>query len=228
MSEAEGQANREPVTIDVVSDTICPWCYIGKKRLEQALALRPGLAVDVRWRPFLLDPTIPKGGVDRREYLENKFGGPERAREVYGQIEAAAASEGLDVHFDRIGRTPNTIDSHRVIRWATTSGRQSELVEALFRRYFCEGANIEDPDVLVSAAEEVGIDGALVRDLLAGDADRDLVEKEIALAQQLGVTGVPCFIIANRFGVMGAQSPEILAEALDRAVAEAAEPSPAQ
>lgn len=219
-SDAHGT---QPVTIDVVSDTICPWCYIGKRRLEQALALRPDVEVDMRWRPFLLDPTIPKGGMDRRQYLERKFGGPEGAREVYGRIEEAAKAEGLDVRFDRIARTPNTIDSHRVIRWASSSGRQNELVDILFRRYFVEGADIEDRDTLVAAAEEAGLDGALVRELLQGDADRDLVEKEIALAQQLGITGVPCFIFQNRFGVMGAQSPETLAEAIDRAQTEPAE-----
>lgn len=213
-------AETGPITIDVVSDTICPWCYIGKKRLDQALALRPDVEVDIRWRPFLLDPTIPPGGVDRQQYLENKFGGPERARQVYSQIEAAAASEGIEVHFDRIARTPNTIDSHRVIRWATSSGKQSDFVERLFRRYFAEGANIEDAGELVDAADTVGLDGRLVAELLASDADRGHVEKEIELAQKLGITGVPCFIFANSFGVMGAQSPETLAEALDRAVVE--------
>ncbi|ESR26583.1 DsbA family oxidoreductase [Lutibaculum baratangense] len=209
------------LTIDVVSDTICPWCYIGKRRLEQALAMRPDVEAEVRWRPFQLDPTIPRGGVDRQQYLENKFGGPERAREIYGRIEAAADAEGLEVDFGRIARTPNTIDSHRLIRWAASTGRQSDVVEDLFRHYFSEGGDIEDPQVLTAIAETNGIDGDLIAELLAGDADRDLVEKEIALAQQLGVTGVPCFILADRFGVVGAQSPETLAEAIDRARVEA-------
>ena len=222
-TQATGGTAPEPITIDVVSDTICPWCYIGKRRLEQALALRPDVAVAVRWRPFLLDPTIPKGGVDRQEYLEKKFGGPERARQIYAQIEDAAKSEGLDVHFSRIVRTPNTIDSHRLLHWAAGTGKQSDVAESLFRRYFTEGRNIESPDELQSAAEENGISGEDLAAFLGGDEDRETVEQGIAHAQAIGVTGVPCFIFDGRFGVMGAQSPEALAQAIDRAVTERAQ-----
>lgn len=209
-----------PIPLDIVSDTICPWCYIGKRRLEKALAMRPKIAVDIRWRPFQLDPTIPKEGIGRQAYLERKFGGPEGARTVYARIDAAGAEEGIQFAFGRITRTPNTIDSHRLIRWAASAGCQDELVERLFAAYFSEGADIGERDVLTHTAGEAGMDADLVGELLSGGADLELVEKEIALAHEIGVTGVPCFVFAHRFGVMGAQSPEILAESLDRAQAE--------
>ncbi len=213
-----------PVQLDVISDTICPWCFIGKRRLEKALKARPDVAVDIRWRPYQLDPTIPPGGVDRREYLENKFGGPEKAQEIYDRIRAAGAEEDIPFAFEKIVRTPNTISSHRLIRWAATAGRQGRVVERLFSLYFIEGGDIEDRETLVGVAREEGMDADLVAELLAGDADVDLVEREIRTAQKIGVTGVPCFIYANSFGVMGAQSPEILAEAIDRALAVPSEP----
>jgi predicted DsbA family dithiol-disulfide isomerase len=212
-----------PVQLDVVSDTICPWCYIGKRRLEKALAERPDVEVDIRWRPYQLDPTIPAGGVDRREYLENKFGGPEKAQEIYDRIRAAGAEEDLPFAFEKIKRTPNTINSHRLVRWAATAGCQDQVVERLFQLYFLEGGDVEDSETLLSVAREAGMDTDLVSELLAGDADVELVQREIRTAQKIGVTGVPCFIFANSFGVMGAQSPDILAEAIDRALAQPAE-----
>ncbi len=217
-----------PVQLDVISDTICPWCFIGKRRLEKALALRTDVDVDVRWRPYQLDPTIPPGGKDRREYLEAKFGGPEGARKIYDNIRAAGADEDIAFAFDKIERTPNTINSHRLIRWAATADRQDAVVERLFRLYFLEGGDIESPESLVAVARETGMDADLVAELLAGDADVDLVEREIRTAQKIGVTGVPCFILANSFGVMGAQSADVLADAIDRALAQPAEAEGAQ
>jgi predicted DsbA family dithiol-disulfide isomerase len=217
-----------PVQLDVISDTICPWCYIGKKRLEKALALRPDVAVDIRWRPYQLDPTIPPGGKDRREYLEAKFGGPEGARKIYDNIRNAGAEEDIAFEFDKIERTPNTINSHRLIRWAATANCQDAVVERLFQRYFLEGGDIESADALVAVARETGMDADLVAELLGGDADVELVEREIRTAQKIGVTGVPCFILANSFGVMGAQSADVLAEAIDRALAQPAEAEGAQ
>lgn len=217
-----------PVQLDVISDTICPWCFIGKRRLEKALALRTDVDVDVRWRPYQLDPTIPPGGKDRREYLEAKFGGPEGARKIYDNIRAAGADEDIAFAFDKIERTPNTINSHRLIRWAATADRQDAVVERLFRQYFLEGGDIESPESLVAVARETGMDADLVAELLAGDADVDLVEREIRTAQKIGVTGVPCFILANSFGVMGAQSADVLADAIDRALAQPAEAEGAQ
>lgn len=214
----------QPIQLDVISDTICPWCYIGKRRLAKAIALRPDIDVDIRWRPYQLDPTIPPGGVDRQEYLERKFGGPDRAQQIYANIRAAGAEEDIPFAFEKIRRTPNTINSHRLIRWAATANRQEAIVERLFQRYFLEGGDIESPDALVAIAREEGMDADLVAELMAGDADVELVEREIRTAQKIGVTGVPCFILSNSFGVMGAQSPEILAEAFDRALAQADQP----
>jgi len=214
----------DPVQLDVISDTICPWCYIGKRRLEKALALRPDVEVDVRWRPYQLDATIPSGGVDRKEYLEKKFGGPERAAEIYQRIRDAGAEEDIPFAFEAIRRTPNTINSHRLIRWAATADCQDAVVERLFRLYFLEGGDIESPDALIGVARETGMDADLVSELIAGDADVDLVEREIRTAQKIGVTGVPCFIFANSFGVMGAQTGDVLADAIDKALAEAAQP----
>ncbi len=208
------------ITLDVVSDTICPWCFIGKRRLEKALALRPEAKVEVRWRPYQLDPTIPPGGLDRKQYLEAKFGGPERAQEIYDRVRAAGAEEGLDFAFEKIARTPNTINSHRLIRWAGTAGCQEAVVERLFRSYFLEGGDIESLSPLVAIARDCGMDGDLVAELLAGDSDIELVEREIVTARKIGVTGVPCFIFADRFGVMGAQPAEVLADSIDRAVSE--------
>jgi len=213
----------QPIQLDVISDTICPWCYIGKRRLEQAIAMRPDIAVDIRWRPYQLDPTIPDGGVDRRAYLENKFGGPDQAKEIYTRIKEAGDAEGLDFAFDKIKRTPNTIHSHRLIRWASNNGAQDAVVERLFQIYFLEGGDIEDRDTLTEVARQNGMDADLVHELLGGDADVELVQREIRTAQKIGVTGVPCFVFANTFGVMGAQSPEIIAESLDKAAAEHSE-----
>ncbi|MEJ8573256.1 DsbA family oxidoreductase [Microbaculum marinum] len=217
----------QPIQLDVISDTICPWCYIGKRRLEKAMALRPDIRVDVRWRPYQLDATIPSGGVDRKEYLERKFGGPERAQQIYANIRAAGAEEDIPFAFEKIARTPNTINSHRLIRWAATADRQDAVVERLFQRYFLEGGDVESPEALVEIAREQGMDADLIAELIAGDADVELVEREIRTAQKIGVTGVPCFIFLNSFGVMGAQSPEFLAEAFDRALAEARQPEDA-
>ena len=207
------------VTVDIVSDVMCPWCYIGKRRLEQALETLDGVDVAVQWRPYQLDPTLPPEGRDRKEYLENKFGGPEKAKEIYTRIEEAGRGEDLDFKFSAIKVSPNTIDSHRVIRWAINEGEevQGRLVERLFQLYFMEGGNIGDHDVLADAATEAGMDGGVVRSLLATDKDRDAVEKEIATAQQMGVTGVPCFIIDSKYAVVGAQEPSHIAEAIKQA-----------
>lgn len=210
------------ITLDIISDTICPWCYIGKRRLERALAMRPDAKLDIRWRPYQLDPTIPPGGVARAEYLAAKFGGAQRVEEIHDRLRAAAAQDGIDFAFDRITRTPNTINSHRLIRWAGTAGCQEAVVERLFRSYFVEGGDIETPTSLAGIARDCGMDGDLVAELLAGDADIELVEREVVTARKIGVTGVPCFIFADRFGVMGAHPPEVLVESIDRALREQA------
>ena len=203
-----------PISVDIISDVMCPWCYVGKRRFEKALKLQPHTKVDVKWRPYQLDPTIPKDGVDRQEYLNKKFGGEERAREIYQAIVDAGELEDIPFAFDRIKRSPNTLDAHRLIRWAFTPGLQDEMVEHLFRLYFIEGANIGDHDVLLDAARHVGMDMEILNGLMNSDADTELVEKEIALAREMGVQGVPCFIVANKYAVMGAEQPEVIAHAL--------------
>ncbi len=205
------------VNIDVVSDVMCPWCYIGKKKLDEALSSLPDdVDVDIRWRPYQLDPTLPKLGKDRQAYLSEKFGGEDRAREIYSRIVDAGREENIPFEFDRIAVSPNTLDAHRVIRWAASEapGVQDRLVEILFRMFFTEGKNIGDNAVLLEAAEEAGMDRAITEGLLTGDADRTEVEQEIEVARKMGVTGVPCFILENKYAVMGAQPADVLANAI--------------
>ena len=210
----------KPITLDVVSDVMCPWCYIGKRRLEKALELAGNIDVEVRWRPFQLDGTIPENGMSRTEYLSNKFGGEERAKQVYSQIEEAGEAEELPFAFDLIEKSPNTLNAHRLIRWSQTTDHQNALVEILFRMFFIDGADIGDKEILANAAEEAGMDRDVVERLFDGDNDVKEVKAEIAHAQQIGVTGVPCFIIDEKYAVMGAQQPETLAQALEQALAE--------
>ena len=210
------------VHVDVVSDVMCPWCYIGKRRLEDAIKKLENIEVDIHWRPFQLDPTLPPEGRDRREYLETKFGGPERADQIYQQIEQAGREEGLKFNFADIAVSPNTIDAHRVIRWSINEGKDvhDRLVESLFKLFFMEGGHIGKHNVLVKAAADAGMDGSIVEALLATDQDKQEVTQEIAVAQQMGVSGVPCFIIDNKYAVMGAQSALNIAEAITQAAKE--------
>jgi predicted DsbA family dithiol-disulfide isomerase len=204
-----------PLTIDIVSDVVCPWCYIGKRNLEAALASLPANGVAVQWRPYQLDPTIPAEGIARRVYLERKFGA--RVDEIYTRVAAAGREAGINFAFDRVERSPNTLDAHRLIRWAQSAGKQDEIVERLFRDFFLEGRDIGDLAVLIEAASDAGMEHAVVERLLAGDADKDAVREEIATAQRLGVTGVPFFIFAGRFGLPGAQPAEVLSDAIRKA-----------
>ena len=207
-------SDKTPLQIDVVSDVMCPWCYIGKRRLETAIA-GSDLAFDIRWRPFQLDPTLPPGGKDRKIYLAEKFGSIERARELYENIREAGEAENIPFAFDRIEVSPNTIDAHRLIRWAggVDAAMQDRVVEALFEAYFIDGRHIGDHDTLVRIAKNAGMDANLVAELLPGEADRELVTSEIAQAQAMGVTGVPTFIVANKYALVGAQPAEQLAQA---------------
>lgn len=211
------------IQIDVVSDVMCPWCYIGKRRLEQALEQVSDVEVNINWRPFQLDPTLPPEGRDRREYLEKKFGGPEKAKEIYTRIEHAGRDEGLDFNFPAIALSPNTIDAHRVIRWSSNEGQdvQDKLVEGLFKAFFMDGQNVGDSKVLTKIAGDAGMDASVVAALLSTDQDKEAVANEIEVAQKMGVSGVPCFIIDNKYAVMGAQSPEQIAGAIREASAKA-------
>ena len=204
-----------PIPLDVISDVMCPWCYIGKRRLEKALATtRDYIATDVRWRPYQLDATIPEGGMDRAEYLDRKFGGPEGVKQVYDPVKAAGENEGIPFNFKAISRSPNTLNAHRIIRWAQTTGHQDEVVERLFQLYFLEGADLTDHKVLIEAAATAGMEEELVERLLNSDADMAETREEIELAQKMGVTGVPTFIVGNKYAVVGAQAADILASAI--------------
>jgi predicted DsbA family dithiol-disulfide isomerase len=225
------------LSIDVVSDVVCPWCYIGKRRLEHALATlrerEPGLAVEVRWHPFELNPDLPADGVDRARYLADKFGGPQRAAQVYARVRAAGASAGLALDFDGIRRQPNTLAAHRLIAWAQARhpAQADALVEALFRAYFIEGRFVGDAEALARIAGEAGIPAVDAREFLASDALTEEVRSAERRAQSLGISGVPFFVFDGRVALSGAHEPatmlEAIAEARAGAVAGAPDPEPA-
>jgi predicted DsbA family dithiol-disulfide isomerase len=203
--------------LDIYSDTICPWCFIGKRRLERALAERPQPGLQIHWRAFQLNPGMPPEGMDRRYYLEAKFGGVERAGRIYEMVRAAGASEGIRFAFDRIARTPSTLNSHRLIRHASAQGRQEEMLEATFCAYFLEGRDIGSTEVLVELAEDAGLDGDAARRYLECEDDLETVLSEDRTARRLGITGVPCFVFNGRFALSGAQEPEALFQLFDLA-----------
>jgi predicted DsbA family dithiol-disulfide isomerase len=210
---------QQPVTIDVVSDVVCPWCFIGKRRLEKALALQPDIPVEVRFHPYFLNPWVPPEGMPREDYLTKKFGSPERYHGIAGRVAAAAAEEGLTYDVGKMQRQPNTLDSHRLIRWAGEAGKAAQMKQRLMDLYFTEGGDLSDRDVLVKAAADCGLDAEATRARLASDEDIAAVEAQARAAQEAGINGVPCFIFGGAFAVSGAQSPEYLAEAIGRAAA---------
>ncbi|HEX4104963.1 MAG TPA: DsbA family oxidoreductase [Rhizomicrobium sp.] len=210
--------------IDFISDTVCPWCFIGKRRLARAIAMRPNIAFNVRYRPYRLDPTVPKGGMDREAYMIAKFGKNAGVSEAQRVIAAEGAKEGIEFDFAAIRRTPNTLDSHRLIRWAELTGVQDDVVERLFAAYFENGEDIGDIRVLSDIADLCGMDGAQIADRLEGDQDVNLVEREDTLAHEMGVTGVPAMIFANKVAVSGAREPEVLATVMDKALEMASQP----
>ncbi len=212
----DDDAEPPSVHIEVVSDVVCPWCYIGKRRLEGAIALTPDVAVDVNWRPYFLNDWIPREGIERQTYLETKFGSPERYAVIAERIAAAAAMEGLAYNPDKISRQPNTLDCHRLILWSRSATDPARVKQRLMELYFAEGADLSDPKVLIGAAVDCGMDGDLVRRLLASDADVDRVENDANAAKEAGIDGVPCFVFGGSVIVTGAQSPEYLASAIER------------
>lgn len=206
-----------PLTVDVVSDVMCPWCFIGKRRLETALRSVPQLNVDVRWHPFQLDATLPKSGKDRQQYLDDKFGGKENADAVYSRIKETGAEEGINFAFDKIKLSPNTLDSHRLILWSRSDNVQSDVVERLFKAYFLDGEDLTKAATLVRISEEAGMQSDLVEQLLETETDLDKTEAQITRASESGISGVPCFIIDGRFVLAGAEKPETIAAALQHA-----------
>jgi len=213
-----GAAPTPPLPIDVVSDVVCPWCFIGKRRLEKAIAMRPDIPVAVRWRPFFLNPWVPREGISREEYLTTKFGSPERYKAIAQRVAMAAQAEGLTYAIDKITRQPNTLDCHRLILWAGKSGDPARMKQRLMDLYFTEGGDLSDRDVLVKAAIDCGLTGT--RELLAGDTDIARVEQEANSAKEAGIEGVPCFVFGGLLAVSGAQAPDYLADIIERAATE--------
>ncbi|MGO4565680.1 DsbA family oxidoreductase [Rhizobium sp. 2YAF20] len=207
----------EHITIDVVSDVVCPWCYLGKARLELAIAeVQDEVGVDINWRPYRLNPDYPPEGVDQKAALAAKLGGEERVASAHKMLTDLGREVGIAFNFDAIKIGPNTLDAHRLIHWAVTEDRekQNRIVDALFKANFEEGKNVGDHSVLLDIAEKAGLDRTVIAALLASDADGDLIVAEIEAAQKMGVTGVPFFIFDQQYAVSGAQAPDVIASAL--------------
>lgn len=209
--------------LEIISDPVCPWCYLGARQLFRALETRGANPFRVRWRPYQLDPDLPPEGRDRAGYLAEKLGGAEAVARVHARLAALASEAGVAMNLDAITRAPNTLDAHRLLRWAEAEGVQTPVAMALFRRYWQEGADISDPAVLTEVAEAVGMDGAVVARLLAGEADREEVRAEAEAAREMGVTGVPTFLLAGRYALSGAQAPEVWTRLADEIEAAAAQ-----
>jgi predicted DsbA family dithiol-disulfide isomerase len=223
MPDADTANASTRMTIDVISDVVCPWCFIGRRRLGEALTLyaekEPGFRTLVSWHPFQLNPDLPLEGIDRRAYLEAKFGGPERAAQIYERVCAAGRTVGIDFAFDRIQRQPNTRDAHRLISWAQSLGSAEDLVERLFRAYFLEGRFVGDRAVLADIAGEAGLSADDARAYLDSDAGADNIEAMDRRVRELGVTGVPFFIFDGRVAVSGAHEAPSLVAAMTEAAA---------
>lgn len=201
--------------VTILSDTVCPWCFIGKRRFERALSMRPDLELQVSWQPFQLNPTMPQDGIDRRQYLAAKYGGVDRAERQYERIRQVGREEGISFNFGRIMRTPNTVNSHRLVHLAGRSGLQDDVMERLFGAYFIEGRDIGKDAVLTEVAAACGLDRESVCRYLAGDEDRAHILALDESARRNGISGVPCFVIEDRYAISGAQSPEIFHQIFD-------------
>ncbi|WP_298677653.1 DsbA family oxidoreductase [uncultured Lentibacter sp.] len=201
--------------LDIISDPICPWCYIGKAQLDRALAQRPDHPFEIEWHPFQLNPTMPAEGMERRAYLEGKFGGKEAAFNAYKPVVEHAKAAGVVIEFDKIKVTPNTLDAHRLIHWAGIEGRQTAVVSALFKAYFQEARDIGAHEVLADVADSMGMDAALVLKLLASDSDRADIQQRDSHSRDMGVSSVPTFIVANQHAVPGAQPADLWLKVID-------------
>ena len=206
--------------IEMVSDVVCPWCFIGKRRLEKAIALKPDIPVEVRFHPYFLNPWVPREGISREEYLVTKFGSVERYNSNAQRVADAARSEGLIYSFDRIKRQPNTLDCHRLILWAGEIGSAARMKQRIMDLYFTEGGDLTDREVLVQAAADSGLDANVIRQRLATEDDVAHVEQAANSAKDAGIDGVPCFILGGLIAVSGAQAPEHIAQAIERAANE--------
>jgi predicted DsbA family dithiol-disulfide isomerase len=205
--------------IDIFSDPICPWCFIGRRRLQRALAARPALRPTIRWRAFQLNPAMPAEGMERQSYLAVKFGNAAEAQRLYATIGQVGAVEGIAFRFERIAITPSTVDAHRLIRYAESHGRDDAVADALFHAYFLDGRDIGDRTELAALAGEAGLDRAEAAAFLAGGDGTDAVRGEDLRARQLGIEGVPCFIVDRRYALSGAQEPEAFFSLFDMVTA---------
>ncbi len=208
------------IKLDILSDPICPWCFIGKANLDRALEAAGDHPFVIEWHPFQLNPDMPKGGMDRRAYLEAKFGGKDGAVAAYAPVVEHAEAAGLVIDFEGIKRTPNTLDAHRLIHWAGLEGRQTPVVAALFKAYFQEGRDIGDKAELAEIGGAAGLDKAMVERLLASDADAEDISARDAHARARGVTGVPTFVVANQHVLRGAQPPDLWGKVIEEIAAQ--------
>lgn len=204
----------DAIKLDIMSDPICPWCYIGKAHLDRALADHPGHPFAIEWHPFQLNPDMPAEGMDRRAYLEGKFGGKEGAVRAYAPVVEHAEAAGLKINFEAMERTPNTLNAHRLIHWAGIEGRQTAAVSALFQSYFVDTRDIGSTEVLADIADGLDMDAAVVSRLLASDADAQAIKDRDAHSRQMGISSVPTFIVAGKHAVPGAQPPELWARVI--------------
>ena len=204
----------QPIKLDIMSDPICPWCFIGKAYLDKALSAHPNHPFLIEWHPFQLNPDMPANGMGRREYLEGKFGGKEAAVRAYAPVVESAKTAGVAIDFEGMKRTPNTINAHRLIHWAGIEGRQTAAVAALFKAYFTDAHDIGDPDVLIDIAKSVEMDADVVKRLLDSDEDLKLIQDRDKHSRKMGINSVPTFIIANQHAVPGAQPPELWAQVI--------------
>ncbi len=210
---------RERLSVEIVFDLVCPWCYLGVARLMRMLDHRPEVPVELQWRPFLLNPDIAPGGVPRQDYMVRKFGGEDRARRLHGTIAELGRAEGLGFRFDAIRRVPHTLDAHRLVRWAARHGLADRMVPALFSAHFCEGRDIANHEVLAALAGAEGMDTAAARTFLGSGQEVEGVHSENLRAHRLGINGVPCFVVDGSNAIAGAQEPEVLERLLDVALA---------
>jgi predicted DsbA family dithiol-disulfide isomerase len=203
-----------PVKLDIMSDPICPWCYIGKAHLDVALAANPDHPFNIEWHPFQLNPDMPAAGMGRRDYLEGKFGGKEGAVRAYAPVVEHAEKAGLKIDFEGMQRTPNTLNAHRLIHWAGIEGRQTAAVSALFKAYFTDARDIGDTDVLADIADSIEMDASMVLRLLATDEDTQSIRDRDAHSRSMGISSVPTFIVGGQHAVPGAQPPELWAKVI--------------
>ncbi|MBF0247085.1 MAG: DsbA family oxidoreductase [Alphaproteobacteria bacterium] len=210
------------MNIKVFFDPICPWCFLGKRRLERALELRPAIQATITWRPFMLNPDMPAGGMEREAYLLHKFGSQTRVRRLLGALELMGASEEIPFSFHRIVQTPSTVGAHRLVHYAEDFGRDGAVIDTLFRAYFQDGRDIGSIDILSEIGRESGLDGGPLDAFLDSETDTEWVYKENTRAHRLGVNGVPCFLFDGELALQGAQPPAILTRMLDAAASLAA------